>query len=226
MCKDFTSEIIPINQLTDKNQINFSEKMPSVPQKIADKIKNSLNNNAVINSETGETGVAVKGLTTALNTDAEGARNYLLKQPKENFFEDSKGKQYIKIPPLIAETSKRAEEPRPATQRDYLRQSRTYLTDISDSSVADRARDHHLKQLETQMKFEKKNVRREAIESGRLDSSRKIDVHHKESVSSAPRKMADPNNLDPIYSEVHQEWHNQGGGTPEEWEEFKKGKGY
>lgn len=98
MCKDSTSEIIPINQLTDKNQINFSEKMPSVPQKIADKIKNSLNNNAVINSETGETGIAVKGITTPLNTDAEGARNYLLKQPKENFLRIVRVSNILKFP--------------------------------------------------------------------------------------------------------------------------------
>lgn len=226
MDKDSTNEIIPIEELKGKDQINFSEKISSVPQKDADKIKNSLRRNAVINSQTGETGVATKALPTILNTDLETARTYALTQPKENFFEDNKGNQYIKTPTLIAETSKRAEEPRPPTQRDILRQSRTYLTDVSDSPVADKTRDHHRKQLETQMKKEKRNVKREAIRTGKLDPSSPIDVHHKESVSSAPRKMADPKNLDPVDKALHQKWHKQGGGTAAEWERFKKDEGH
>jgi hypothetical protein len=226
MCDDSNNQIIPIEQLKGKNEITFSEKIASVPKKTSDKIKNSLIKNAVINTETGETGIAVKAITTVLHTDSEGAKDYLLNQPKEVFFENNDGVMFITTPTLIGETSKRAEQPRAATQRDYLRQSRAYLTDISDSSIADRSRDHHLKQLEGEMKIAKKNAKREALEQGKLDPSKDIDVHHKESVSSNPRKMADPNNLDPIYREIHQEWHNKGGGTPEEWEKFKKSKGY
>ena len=224
MSEDSKNELIPISQLTGKNEVSFSKRIPSVPRKEADKILNSLRKNAVINSQTGETGVAVTALTTVLNTDAEGANTYVLTQPKEIFFEDNEGKEYIKTPHLIAETSKRAEEPRPPVQRDILRQSRGYLTDISDSSAADRPRDHHLKQLQTRMKREKQNVKREAIAQGKLDSSKDIDVHHKESVSSNPRKMADPDNLDPYYRDIHREWHKQGGGPPEKWEKFKKEK--
>lgn len=224
MSDDSKNEIIPISQLTDKNEVFFSKRLPSVPKKEADKLEKSLRKNAVINSQTGETGVAVRALTTVLNTDAEGANTYVLSQSKEIFFEDNEGNEYIKTPHLIAETSKRAEEPRPPVQRDILRQSRTYLTDISDSSAADRSRDHHLKKLQTKMKKEKQNIKREAIAQGKLDPSRDIDVHHKESVSSNPRKMADPDNLEPCYSDIHREFHKQGGGPPEKWEKFKKEK--
>lgn len=222
MPNDSQNKIVPIDQLTGKNTITFSEKIPSVPQKVADKIQASLTKNAVVNTATGETGVKAKALTTILNTNPEGARFFLMAQPKNNLFENNKGETFVKTPALIAETSKQAEEPRPATQREYLRQSRNFLTDISDSSVADRSRDHHLKQLEAQMKVEKKNVKAQAIEEGKLDPSKPIDVHHIEPVSSSPRKMADPTNLAAISRDDHQEWHNQGGGTKEEWEQFKK----
>lgn len=220
------NEIIPIQELKGKDQVNFSEKIPSVPQKDADKIITSLRKNAVINSQTGETGVAIKALPTILNTDSENARNYALIQPKENFFEDNKGNQYIKTPTLIAETSKRAEEPREPVQRDILKQSRNYLTDVSDSHVAEKTRDHHRKKLQTQMKKEKEKVKREAIKNGKLNPSSAIDVHHKESVSSAPRKMADPTNLDPVDRALHQKWHQKGGGTAAEWEQYKKDQGH
>lgn len=148
-------------------------------------------------------------LPTILDTDKKGAAIAINEAAKDEIKEVG-GRTFMSTPEISKDLARRIEEPRPALQREKLKQARDNIEDFSQNPQLEKERSIASDRINKCRKtLGKETIKRRNSTTSDLSKKplKNPEVHHIYRVADCPEKVNDDDNLVVLNSDEHEEFH-------------------